>query len=260
MRVPGTRVTSAGSREGAPLVLGHRGASAEAPENTLAAFRLAVEQGADGVELDVWRCRSGEVVVHHDPDLRRTAGLPLRVQAAAWQELRRADVGAWRGPRFRGERVPLLAEVLEAVPGALVNVELKSSGLPDAGLPAAVARVVRSARASDRCILSSFDPLLLALLRARAPSLRRGLLIADERGWRVRDRVGRLLLRPAAVHPQARLVDARAVADWRGAGLAVNVWTVDAPSELVRLAGLGVSAVITNQPALARRVLRGRSP
>src|SRR5689334_24385700 len=94
--------------EGRALVLGHRGASAEAPENTLAAFRLALAQGADGVELDVWRCATGEVVVFHDGDLRRIAGSPLRVRSATLAALRAADVGAHAGERFRGQRVPLL--------------------------------------------------------------------------------------------------------------------------------------------------------
>src|SRR5512140_2434513 len=113
---------------GRPLVLGHRGASADAPENTLAAFRLALAQGADGVELDVWRCATGEVVVVHDEDLRRVAGLPVRVPDATLAELRAADVGAWKGEAFRGERVPLLEEVLSALPAAVVNVERTPRG------------------------------------------------------------------------------------------------------------------------------------
>ena len=110
-----------------PIILGHRGASAEAPENTLAAFRLAVEQGADGVELDVWRCGSGEVVVHHDPDTARTGGVARLVSSTPWAELRRLDVGSWKGERFAGERIPLLAEVLDALPTAVVNVELSGA-------------------------------------------------------------------------------------------------------------------------------------
>src|SRR5512141_1462298 len=93
---------------GRPLVLGHRGASADAPENTLAALELALRQGADGVELDVWRCATGEVVVHHDADLERTAGLPLRIDRTPWTALRAADVGAWKGARWAGERPPRL--------------------------------------------------------------------------------------------------------------------------------------------------------
>ncbi len=240
-----------------PLVLAHRGASADAPENTLAAFRLALAQGADGVELDVWRCRTGEVVVHHDPDLRRTAGVPLRVRDATLDALRSADVGAWRSERFRGERVPLLAEVLAAIPGAIVNVELKSAGPPDLGLPAAVARAIRAAGAGDRCIVSSFQPVLLAVARVVAPELRRGVLFEGGRGWVLRERIGRIAGRPCAVHPPASVVDARRVRAWSRAGLAVHVWTVDDPERVRQLAALGVSAVITNRPAAARAALDG---
>src|SRR5512138_3482216 len=117
------RLPRAPRAPGRPLVLGHRGASADAPENTLAAFRLAMAQGADGVELDVWRCATGEVVVTHDEDTRRVAGASLRVPDAPLAALRALDVGAFAGPRFGGERMPLLSEVLEALPGAVVNVE-----------------------------------------------------------------------------------------------------------------------------------------
>src|SRR5512137_2737434 len=120
--------------EGRPLVLGHRGASAEAPENTLAAFRRAMEQGADGFELDVWRCGSGEAVVVHDADTRRTGQAALEVRRTPLPVLRALDVGGWRGDEFRGERIPALGEVLDAFPAAVVNVEMKSGRIPDAGL------------------------------------------------------------------------------------------------------------------------------
>lgn len=249
-------MTAAGPERERPLVLGHRGASAEAPENTLAAFRLALAQGADGVELDVWRCGTGEVVVHHDLDLGRTARVPIRLTDAPLSALRRLDVGAWRSERFRGERIPLLAEVLEALPGAVVNVELKSTRRPDPALPGAVARLVRAAHAEDRCILSSFHPALLAIARVVAPALRRGTLFADERGWRLRERLGLAAGAPSAVHPEASLVDAARVRAWRARGLAVNVWTVDEGAEVERLARLGVSALITNRPAAALEALR----
>jgi glycerophosphoryl diester phosphodiesterase len=242
-----------------PKILGHRGASADAPENTLAAFRLALEQGADGFELDAWRCGTGEVVVHHDPDTRRTGQAALRVSRAALRDLRALDVGAWRGERFRGERIPLLAEVLEALPGALVNVELKSAGLPDLALAGAVARALRAARAAERCVVSSFDALLLAAFRVAAPEVGSGLIFADDRSWRLRAAVGARLARPGAVHPQASLVTAARMAAWRGRGLAVRAWTVDDDGEIRRLAQLGVAAIVTNRPAAALAALRRAS-
>ncbi len=238
-----------------PLVLGHRGASEDAPENTLAAFRLAVEQGADGVELDVWRCRSGEVVVLHDEDARRVAGSPLRVRETTLPELRALDVGAWKGPRFRGERIPLLREVLEALPGALVNVELKSGGR-DVRLAEAVARDIARAGAAGRVIVSSFDFRLVSAFRLAAPAVPVGLLFEGRHPWRLRTALAARLLRVAAVHPALELVTPARVARWRRRRLGVNVWTVDAPADVERLVALGVDALVTNAPGRTRALVR----
>jgi glycerophosphoryl diester phosphodiesterase len=242
---------------GRPLVLGHRGASAFAPENTLTAFGLALDQGADGFELDVWRCGTGEVVVHHDPDTIRTSGAALRVTSASLAELRRLDVGAWKGARFRGERIPLLQEVLEAFPAAVVNVELKSTGFPpDLLLAREVARALRDFDASARSIVSSFDPALLAAFRLAQPNTPAGVLFADDRSWRLRAAAGTLLLRPHAVHPEWTLITPARARRWAAGGLRVNAWTVDEPGEVARLCALGVSAIVTNRPAEVRRAVR----
>jgi glycerophosphoryl diester phosphodiesterase len=236
------------------LVLGHRGASADAPENTLAAFRLAMEQGADGVELDVWRCATGEVVVAHDEDLSRVGGTPLRIPDAPLRALREVDVGAWKGARFRGERVPLLAEVLEALPGAVVNVELKSRGR-DLALAQAAAEVIWRAGAGGRVVVSSFDWRLLAAFRLASPDVATGLLFEGSRAWRLRLWAGLLSLRPAAVHPDRALATEARVRAWAARGLAVNVWTVDDPGEAARLSGAGAAAVISNVPGRIRAAL-----
>ena len=242
--------------DGRPLVLGHRGASAEAPENTLAAFRLALEQGADGVELDVWRCRSGEVVVAHDEDLLRVGGAPLRIPDATLRELRAVDVGAWKGARWRGQRIPLLAEVLEALPRAIVNVELKSRGR-DLGLAHAAAEVIWRAGAGGRVIVSSFDWRLVAAFRLASPDVATGLLFDATRAWSLRVWAGIRTLRPSAVHPDRGLATDARVRAWSARGLGVNVWTVDDPGEAARLARAGAAAVITNVPATIRRAIPG---
>jgi glycerophosphoryl diester phosphodiesterase len=238
-----------------PLVLGHRGASADAPENTLAAFRLALEQGADGVELDVWRCATGEVVVIHDADAGRVSGAPLRIRDCPLPALRALDVGAWKGERFRGERIPLLAEVLEELPRAVVNVELKTQGR-DLGLAQAAAEVILRARAEARVIVSSFDYRLIGAFRLTAPAVPAGLLFDDSQSWRIRVGLASRLLSPAAVHPDRALVTPARAARWIERGLGVNVWTVDAPEEVEALCGLGVSAIITNVPGRTREVVR----
>lgn len=237
-----------------PLVLGHRGASADAPENTLAAFRLALAQGADGVELDVWRCATGEVVVGHDEGMLRVAGCDCLVQDTPLAELRALDVGAWKGDAFRGERMPLLSEVLEAFPRAVVNVELKSRG-GDLRLADAVARVVARAGAGARVIVSSFDWRLLGAFRVTAPDVPVGLLFDGDHAWRLRLGVAIRVLRPSAVHPEGRLVTRERARAWNARGLAVNVWTVDDPVEAKALAALGAAALITNAPARIRAAL-----
>jgi glycerophosphoryl diester phosphodiesterase len=233
--------------EGRTLVLGHRGASADAPENTLTAFRLAMAQGADGVELDVWRCASGEVVVFHDREATRTAGVPLSVPDATLPALRALDVGARRGDRFRGERIPLLEEVLEALPGAVVNVELKSRGR-DLRLAGAVARVVRAARAEERVVVSSFDYRLLLAFRLTAPEIPVGVLFDEEDPGPAWAWLATRLLLPAAVHPDRRVVTPARARRWAARGLPWYAWTVDDPAEAARLAELGAAALITNVP------------
>ncbi len=236
-----------------PLVIAHRGASHGAPENTLAAFRLAAAEGADGVELDVMRCRSGEVVVFHDDDLQRLAGRPGQVRRLDWDELREVDLGA-------GQQVPLLSQVLEELGTLAVNIELKSQPawprrLADDGLAATVAELVHHHGCTERTLVSSFDPLLLLRFRGLAPQVATGLLFAHDQSRPLRDIWSAPLLQPTALHPEAALVDQVALDSWRDRGFAVNVWTVDDPAELRCLAALGVDGLITNRPGQALKAL-----
>jgi glycerophosphoryl diester phosphodiesterase len=164
--------------------------------------------------------------------------------------LRTIDLGG-------GESIPLLDEVLEELGPLLVNVELKSeSRARDDGLAAAVAEILRRHATGARALVSSFDPLLLARFRLRAPEITTGLLFAHDQALPLRDAWAAPVLRPAALHPEAALVDAREVRGWHARGYAVNVWTVDDAAELRLLAALGVDGVITNRPRFARSVLQ----
>jgi len=241
---------------GRPLVLGHRGASARAPENTLAAFAKAMEEGADGFELDVWRCGSGEVVVIHDEDARRVAGEPLRVTRAPLGSLRRLDVGAWRGREFSGERVPLLEEVLDRFPSAVVNVELKAARVPDPRLAGAVARVVRERGAERRVVVSSFSCTLLGAFRLAAPEVPTGFLVDRRRLWPLRAAACTRLLGTPGLHPSRELVTEARARAWRRRGLELAVWTVDGPAETERLCRLGAAALISNDPGAVRDAVR----
>lgn len=238
-------------RAGRPLVWGHRGASFDAPENTLAAFQLAREQGADGVELDAQRCASGEVVVLHDESLGRTTGFEGLVTETPWSVIRALDAGARKSERFRGEPVPLLAQVLEAFP-LLVNVELKCDRADDRGLTAEVVRLVREARAQDRVLLSSFNPLCLLRARLFGPEIPRALLFDSEQAWWLRSAATAPALGLAALHPEHVLASPARVARWGRRGYSVGCWTVDDPDLASRLCEAGVSGIITNRPGLMR--------
>jgi glycerophosphoryl diester phosphodiesterase len=222
-------------------IVGHRGASATHPENTVAAFVAAREAGADGIELDVRRTVDDVLVVHHDAAL--ADGRLLRRTPAA--EL--------------PDHVPTLAEALEACGELWVNVEIKN--LPsdpdydaEHGISVAVAALVTAYGAGERVLVSSFDMATLDRLRAVEPSIPTGWLVSTGSS------PAALLDRAAAhgmdaVHPYDLLVDEGFLRRARDRGLAVNVWTVDDPDRIVQLARWAVDGIITNDPVAARRAL-----
>jgi glycerophosphoryl diester phosphodiesterase len=242
-------------RQGAgPLVIGHRGASAHEAENSVAAFRRAAADGADGVELDVLACATGDVVVFHDDDLGRLGGRPERIDSLSLAALRDVRLAS-------GASIPTLEEALEACgPRMLVNVELKAPVWGARGLGPLcdrVASVVSAAGASGRVLVSSFNPWAVGLWQRRAPSVPAGLLFEREAPLPLRRAWALPWLRPLAVHPERVLCSPDTVTRWRRRGYRVHVWTADDPGELRRLRDLGVDAVIANDPARARAVLEG---
>ena len=234
-------------RAGRPLVWGHRGASFDAPENTLAAFELVQKQGADGVELDAQRCGSGEVVVLHDESLGRTTGFAGLVAETPWSTIRELDAGARFDARFAGERVPLLEDALAATK-LLVNVEIKSDRRDDRGLTATVLAAVRRTGSASRVLLSSFNPFCLLRARAQEPSLPRALLFERDATFLLRHGLSAPALGVVALHPEDGLATDQAVARWRRRGYAVSPWTVDDPVRAVALHRAGASGIITNVP------------
>jgi len=238
---------------GAPLIIGHRGASALAPENSLPAFARAAADGADGVELDVLRCASGEVVVFHDDDLVRLGDRPGRVARMSLAELRAVRLRS-------GAVIPTLAEALEACgPTLLVNVELKAAGVPWAEIRAlvgAVAAVTAAPGLRERILISSFHPYAVWAWQRRVPGIPAGLLFEAEAPVHLRRAWALPWLQPFSAHPQGVLCDEASVRRWHGRGYRVAVWTIDASQELRRLAAAGVDALITNDPAASRAALR----
>ena len=240
-----------------PLVIAHRGASAYAPENTLAAFRLAAEQGADAIELDVDLTRDGRIIVMHDATIDRTTDGRGRVQDLTWDEVRQADAGAWKSARFKGERVPLLSEVFEAVgQQVLINVEIKGAALIGSGLEAQVAAMLQQYDLSERVIISSFNPLALRRVKQMNPRLACGLLYAPDQplflrhAWFVP-----LIPHLEARHPHHSQVSRDAVQRFHERGYYVNVWTVNQAGIAHTMAQAGVDGIIGDDPVLLRQTL-----
>ncbi len=222
-----------------PLILGHRGASADAPENSLAAFVLAAEQGADGVELDVRLSADGHPVILHDYTVDRTTAGSGPVTTFGAAEL--AALG-----------VPSLDDLFEAFgPTLLYNVELKTFSLPASGLAAAVADRVEAYGLFDRVLISSFNP--LALRRARRHFTRRTRLAYLHH--RALTRPLHRVARVEVVHPHFALVDPAYMAWAARHGYRVNVWTVDDAAVAKRMVDLGVHAIISNRPGALRAQL-----
>jgi len=238
------------------LSIAHRGASAAAPSNTLAAFEAALQQGADGIEFDVRLCADGVPVVIHDATVDATTDGSGAVSAMTLSELKDLDAGSWFDPAFAGERIPALTEVLEALGGRmLLNVELKGGALLDDRLERAVAKAIEHYGLAEQVLLSSFNPLTLRHLQRHAPHLSTGLLTASS-AW-LKGVLGRALASQglAALHPHHTLVDEDYVRWARQHGYRVHVWTVDEASEMRRLIRAGVDGIITNVPDVLHDVL-----
>jgi len=238
------------------LNIAHRGASAAAPPNTLAAFERAVELGADGIEFDVHLSADGVPVVIHDFTVDATTDGSGRVAEMTLAQLKRLDAGSRFDPAFAGERIPTLEEVLEAMEGRLfLNIELKSTSLRDNGLERAVIEQIERHGLDDHVILSSFNPFSLRRAKRIAPHIPVGLLYAPGLPLPLRRAWLAPLVPHEARHPEHTMVNARYMAWARRRGYLVNAWTVDDPNEMHRLIRLGVDGIITNVPGVLRSVL-----
>ncbi len=236
-----------------PLIIAHRGASLEAPENTLSAFRRALDLGVDAVETDVHLSSDGELVVLHESTLDRTTDGHGLVKNHSLAALRRLDAGRWFDERFAGERILTLEETLDVLRAVRVIIEIKNGPVYYEGIAARVARVVR--RSAHKAItVSSFDHPVLREIRRLAPDMETAALF-----------MGRLidplrLAREAGVsvlHPYWMWITPDLVGTAHAAGLRVEAWTVDEPEHQAHVVSLGVDGIITNQPVRLRSLLTG---
>jgi glycerophosphoryl diester phosphodiesterase len=244
--------TVATRRQDEAEVIAHRGSSATAPENTLAAFRLAIEEGADFVELDVQESADGEVLVAHDSDLMKVAGDARKIWETDAAELRAVDIGSHAGAQFSAERLPTLAEVLAVCKGKVrVIVELKSYG-HDQQLEERVAAVVEAAGMEDDCIFMSLDHSMVGAMKRLRPKWRVGVLAAKALG-------DLTSLDADFLAVEARMATSRFVRRAHRAGQDVYVWTVNDPAWMLTFMSRGADGLITDRPDVARQVVARRA-
>jgi glycerophosphoryl diester phosphodiesterase len=229
-------------------IIAHRGAAAEAPENTMASVRRALEDGADWVEIDVQESADGEVIVAHDSDFMKSAKVPTKVWDATAADLAEIDIGSWFDPSFAQERVPRLIDVLEAARGrAGVIIELKYYG-HDEDLERRVAAIVEEAGMAGQISTMSLKYPAVQKMRELRPDWRTGVLAATSVG----DLSG--LEGDFLALNQARIT-ARVVQRAEASGKDVYAWTVNDPTSIVRMLWLGVDGLITDDPARTRKVV-----
>ncbi|MBQ6947541.1 MAG: glycerophosphodiester phosphodiesterase [Clostridia bacterium] len=244
-----------GGKKMKQLIYAHRGASFDYPENTMLAFRKAVEQGADGIELDVQFTKDHKIVVCHDDKIDRTSNGSGYVEDYTFEELLAFDFGSYKGEAFAGEKIPLLSQVLDLIKesGILLNIEIKNRGEKVDGLEEAVSNLVNEYELGDKVIYSSFDHQMLYRLKAYDPTAKTAALYSYSPYNAFEYMKG---LDVYAIHPSHKCLHGQDMCKKAlEAGWQVNVWTVDTVEVAAPLVEAGVTSLITNRPAFLREEL-----
>ena len=242
------------------MIVAHRGASDEAPENTLAAFALAWKRGADAIEGDFYLTRDGQIVAIHDDNTKRTAGVELQVSESTLAELRKLDVGTWKSPTYRGERIPTMGEVLASVPaGKKIFIEIKCG--PE--IVPALRQVLEASRLRpEQTVVISFEEPVIVAVKKQIPQIKAQWLTGYKQDEKTKqwsptpDSVLATLERIGAdgldTQGNQEIVSKAFVHRLRAAGYELHVWTVDDPAVARYFQELGVDSITTNLPALIR--------
>ncbi len=282
--------------KGAIGVIAHRGASAYAPENTLASFALAKELGADWFELDCALTKDGEVIVIHDSDTERTTGVKGKIYDRTLAELKTLDASSWKDPKFAGEKLPTLAEALELAKKLDTGIYIEVKNVDDDS--AAIAKIIqmaqdkqtltpamrRQAMAEIRdsksrnieltqkvidlvekyhmgrhIVIQSFSPVVCAVALDEAPRLRTELLASKDEDHPERWPMylrWNALFRPAGFNTTKECADSALIAQMRQQGQTLAIWTIDDEADMRQLAQGGIDHIITNKPDVCLKVLK----
>jgi glycerophosphoryl diester phosphodiesterase len=236
--------------------IAHRGASGRYPENTRLAFTKAIEAGANMIELDCQLSRDGHVVVFHDEQLRRTAGVAGTLRSKTLDQLKALDIGRWRDRSFRGERILTLEEALEIFAGKIdLCLEIKNYPKSPPGIELKVLFILSHYDYLDRTIVSSFDYRSLGRIRELAPDISIGLIFGSavkQDPFAAAQQVG-----ATSLHVQKSVATREFLTKTWEEGLDVHVWTLNEPHDIEVFVGMGVQGVISDFPErLAKLKLR----
>jgi len=240
-----------------PLNIAHRGASALAPENTIAAFRKALEVGAGGLEFDVHFSKDAVPVIIHDEKLERTTNGHGLVQDLNLAELQELDAGSWFSTEFAGVSIPTLDQVLDEFHSSdlVLNIELKNDIISYPGIEEAVIKRVSKRKLEERVIISSFNHSSLETCRKINPALRTGILYLTEifEPWNYARSLGCYSVHPFFFHLQ----NPEIVNGFREHKLPVYAWTVNEIVDMELMVAVGIEAIITDNPQDLKKILNG---
>ncbi|MGB2964248.1 MAG: glycerophosphodiester phosphodiesterase family protein [Anaerolineales bacterium] len=239
-----------------PVVIAHRGASAHAPENTLAAFHLAIEQGADAVEFDVQLTADKAVVVFHDSSLERTTNGFGKLKYQNLDYLKSLNAGKSYAPAYQDQQIPTLNEVFEEIGNkALLNVELKNLSSPFDDLPARVAQTISEHQVLDRVLISSFNPIALYKIEKLLPKVRKGILFHRLPTIQFFSNLSWFPLNYQTVHIPYKSLNSDCIASFHALGKLVFSYTLNHTHDIQNGLNHGLDGFFTDDPALARRYL-----
>lgn len=239
-----------------PLIFAHRGASAYAPENTMAAFELAANSHADGVEFDVKFTKDKEIIIIHDSTIDRTTHEHGKVKDLTFEEIQRLDAGTSFSNQFNGEKIPRLTDVLTRLPDSfLFNIEITNYSTLFDGLAGAVARLVKELCITERVIFSSFNPFNLISAQRITPEIPVALLALPGRPGALNRSFFMRSVSPQYINPYFSDIDPQFIETQHNNKREVIAWTVNDVTEIIRLFDLSVDGIISDDPLLVRKVL-----
>jgi glycerophosphoryl diester phosphodiesterase len=235
-------------------IIAHRGASHDAPENTVAAINLAWKQKADATEFDVYLSKDRKIVVIHDPDTKRTTGVPGRVADMTLDELRKLDAGKWKGDRFAGEKIPTLDEMLATIPaGKRVFIEIKCG--PEI-VPELQKVLKASKKKADQTIIISFNADVIAAVKKVRPDLTAYWIVnldGKKKGLDAESVIAKAKeIKSDGLDLSAKRLDATYANKVKKAGLKLVVWTVNDLDVAKRMVEIGVDGITTDRPEWLR--------